>query len=262
MRAAAVFEVDDGSVGRHLVAAHPEHRPQRTGERQEEPAIAADALGGLCHLRAGAVVAVVPALRRLGPAPGTHHRASSQPDLGGGLVDLRVAGGHVTGHQPQVVRQRRQQVAGAQVAGPDPLIPGHPLRGQQRLGPGYQHHLADRRMVGTGVTGHHDRPLPALIAGQVGEESVGGAGGIFVADAEVVTYRVVAAVLDDRRPRQLDCTSQDRRQFGRPLRRGRRSRLRGRSGRVVRCFHGPLILPHSCDAWPHRSPAHDHSHHG
>ena len=61
--------------------------------------------------------------------------------------------------------------------------------------------------------------------------------GIFVADAEVVAHRVVAAVLDDRRPRQLDSTGENRRQFGRPLRRGRRSRLRGRSGHIVRCFH-------------------------
>ncbi len=124
--------VDDMPVGRHLVAAHPEHRAQRPGQRQEEAAVAADPLGGLRHLRDGAVVAVVPALRGLGAAPGAHHLAPAQPDLGGGLVDLRVTGGHVAGHQPRVVRRGRQQVAGAQVARPDALIPGHPLRRQQR----------------------------------------------------------------------------------------------------------------------------------
>ena len=137
MRAAAVFEVDDMAVGRQLVAAHPEHHAQRTGQRQEETAIAADPFGGLRHLRAGAVVAVVPTLRRLGATPGAHHLATAQPDLGGGLVDLRVAGRQVAGHQPRVVRQRREQVARAQVAGPDALIPGQPLAAPARTpGPG------------------------------------------------------------------------------------------------------------------------------
>jgi hypothetical protein len=108
MRAAAVFKVDDVSVGRQLVAAHPEHRPQRPGERQEEPAVTADAFGRLRHRPAGAVVAVVPPLSRLVTAPGTHHRAPSQPDLGGGFVDLRVAGGEIARHQPQVLLQRGQ----------------------------------------------------------------------------------------------------------------------------------------------------------
>ena len=111
-------------------------------------------------------------------------------------------------------------------------------------------------MVGAGIAGHHDRPLPALVAGQVGEESVGGAG------RDLRSRR-----RGTRRRCRHRCARRSRRGPARrrqsapsPIRAttpsGRRSRLRGRSGHVVRCFHGPPILPHSCDAWPHRSPAH------
>ncbi len=233
MRAAAVLHVDDVPVGRQFIAAHTEHRAERTGQRQEEPAIPADPLGGLRHLRARPVIAVMPALRGPGATPAAHHLTTSEPDLGSGLVDLRVTGRHIAGHQPRVVRQRREQVAGAQVTGLDALIPRQPFRRQQRLGPGYQHHLADRRMVGAGVAGHHDRPLPALVTGQVGEETVGGAGRVFISDAEVVADGVVTAAFDDGSTRQVGRASENGRQFRRPLR-------RGRIGHIVRCFHGPV----------------------
>ena len=255
MRAAAVFEVDDMAVGGQLVAAYPEHGAQRPGKRQEEPAIAACALGGLRHLRRRTVVAVVPALRRFGAAPGAHHPAPSQTDLQGDLVDLWITGGQVTGYQPRIIRHRRQQVARAQVARPDPLIPGHPLRRQQRRRPRHQHDLADRRVVGTRASGHDDSPLPALVTGQMREEAVGSAGRIFVSDAEVVAHRVGTAELDDRRPRRLHGVGEQGRQLRRPLFGGRRRRLPSGPGHVVRCFHRALIVPQSRRVRPHRLPA-------
>ena len=150
--------------------------------------------------------------------PGAHHPAPSQTDLQGDLVDLWITGGQVTGYQPRIIRQRRQQVARAQVARPDPLIPGHPFRRQQRRRPRHQHDLADRRVFGTRASGHDDSPLPALITGQMRQETVGSAGRIFVSDAEVVTHRVGAAELDDRRPRRLHGVGEQGRQLRRPLR--------------------------------------------
>ena len=126
MCAAAVFGIHHVTVGGQFVGAHTEHRSQRSGQRQVEPAVAAYPAGGARHRRSRPVVAVVPALRGLAAPPFAEHLAAAKPDLDGGVVDLWVTAGRIAGHQPRVLRRRGEQVAGAQVAGSDPLLPRHP----------------------------------------------------------------------------------------------------------------------------------------
>ena len=68
-------------------------------------------------------------LGRLGTAPSAHHPAPSQAEFRGSVVDLWIAASGVTGHEPRVTGGRGEQVARAEVPGPYPPIPGHPLGG-------------------------------------------------------------------------------------------------------------------------------------
>ena len=151
----------------------------------------------------------MPALRGVGAAEFAEHLPPAQTQLDGDVVDGRVAGRRVAGHQPRVVAKRGEKVAGTQVAGTDPLLPRHPCGCQQRRRTRHQHDLADRRVVGTGMSRDHDCPLPAAVSGQVGQEAMGGGGVVVVGDADVLADRV-AAELDDRGFRLLDRPVQDR----------------------------------------------------
>ena len=53
MSTAAVLLVDDVSVGRQFVAADPEHRAQRSRQRQEEAAVAETRLVDLAIVESG-----------------------------------------------------------------------------------------------------------------------------------------------------------------------------------------------------------------
>ena len=164
----------------------------------------------------------MPALRGVGATQPAEQPASAQPELDGDLVDLGVTGGGESLHQAGVLGGRGQQVSGTEVTGLEPLLPRHPLRRQQGRRPRHQHHLADRRVVGAGMRRDDDGPLPALIAGQVGQETMRGRGGVVERRTQVLPDGV-AAVLDDRRARQFDGAHQHRLQVRRPLghRRGR-----------------------------------------
>ena len=105
-----------------------------------------------------------------------------------------------------------------------------------------------------GIGGHDDRPLPALIAGQLGQEAVGGRRRVLEADAEVLTDRVVAAELDDRRAGLLDGTRQHRGEIASERLGARRQPLRLFGGFRSRC-PSPPILPDTPRGQPHRSPA-------
>ena len=199
MRAASVFGVDDVAVGGELVGAHPEHQSQRSGHREIEAAVPAHTPGGPGHRRPGTVLTVVPALRSIGASPRAEHLPAAEPHLRGDLVDLGVSAGHVTGHQPGIVGRRGEQVAGAQIARLDPLMPGHPLRREQRRRPGHQHDFADGGVIRAGTGGDDDRPLPAAVTRHVGQEPVRSRSRILEAGAEVLTDGVLAAELDDRR---------------------------------------------------------------
>ena len=205
-----------------LVGACAEHQSEGTGQRQVETAVPAHAPGGPGHRRARPVVAVVPSLRGVDPTQLTQQSPSAKTQFVGDVVDRRVTGRGEAGHKAVVLGRRGEQVAGTEVTGAQPFIPGHPLGRQQRRRARHQHHFADRRVVGTGMRRHHHGPLPALIAGQVGQETMGGGGGVVERRAQILADRVTA-VLGDRRARQIDGARQHRLQVRRRLDR-RRSR--------------------------------------
>ena len=197
MRAAAVLLVDNMAVGRHLVAAHPEHLAQGSGHREQKTTVPAHPLGGPRHRRVGAVVALLPALGGVGAAVGAHHPAPPQADLRGDFVDLRITAVHISGHQARIVAGGGEQVAGPEIAGLNTLFPGHPLGSQQRSGARNQNNFADGDVVRAGVCGNHDSPLPPLITGEVRAETVGGRRGAFAAHAQVFTDGIGAAAVND-----------------------------------------------------------------
>ena len=79
----------------------------------------------------------------------------------------------VAGLQPQVLGLGRQQIAGAQVAGAQPLAPRHPLGREQRVGAGQQHGLVQGDVLGAGGPGDGHRPAPAPVPGLLALEEVG-----------------------------------------------------------------------------------------
>ncbi len=213
-------------VGGELVGACAEHQSEGPGQRQVETAVAAHPAGGSGHRSARPVVAVVPSLGGVDTTQLTQQPPAAQSQLVGDLVDRRVTGRGEAGHKALVLGRRGEQVAGPEVTGAEPVIPWHPLGRQQRRRPRHQHHFADRRVVGTRMRRHHHGPLPALIAGQVGQETMGGGSGVVERRAEILADGVTA-VLDDRRARQIDGARQHRLQVRRRLDRRRRRAVLG-----------------------------------
>ena len=74
----------------------------------------------------------------------------------------RVGAG-VAGLEARVVGGGRQQVAHAEVAGGDPLLPGQPLRRHQRALAGQQHDLVDGGDLRAGGPGDGDGPAPTQV---------------------------------------------------------------------------------------------------
>ena len=101
-----------------------------------------------------------PRARGCGPGRG-RGRAATCADLGLVVGVERVVAEGVRRHQPRVVVLDRQQVAGRQVAGLDPLLVGHPVRRHDRLVAGDQHDLVDGDRLLPRGPGHGDRPAPA-----------------------------------------------------------------------------------------------------
>ena len=114
----------------------------------------------------GTLLAVVPALRGQVAALEREHPRPTEAELVDDRCSLVVGAlaGEVRRHEPQVVLVGREQVAGRQVAGLDPLAPRHPRRGDDGLVAGQQHDLVD----GDGVLAGHVRdrhgPDPAGVA--------------------------------------------------------------------------------------------------
>ncbi len=185
MRTTTEFHRDDPAVGvRDLVGTDAETGPQRTGQRDEESAGAAVCRGLLGHRGVWALLAGVPALGGLDPAHLRQHPDSAETEFEGDLLDLRIVGQQVAGHQPGIVRRGWQQVAGAEVTRLQPLAPRHPLRRQQGTLAGQQDHLGDGRWA-VRRAHHGDRPVPAEVAGPRGGKGVGGGQFVLRADAEV-----------------------------------------------------------------------------
>jgi len=188
----------------HLVAAHPEHRPQRTrpSGKEETRKSRQNALGGLCHLRAGGPWC----RRRASAAPprrGPRHSSPCvrpRPDLGGG--PRRPAGRRRT-CKPGTRPQGRPPAAanrspGAQVRRAGPARPRAPTAGPATTrARGTSTHLADRSHVS--APGGNWRPRPPIAspdsrAGGRGNRWGGAWRDLRSRHPRVVTYRVVAAV--------------------------------------------------------------------
>ncbi len=221
-------------VGRQLIGAHPEQQSQRPTQRQIEPAVPAYPASGPGHRRARPVVAVMPALRGVDATQTAEQMASAEPELDGDLVELRVTGGGEPRHQARVLGGRGEQVAGAEVAGPEPVLPRHPRRRQQGRRSRHEHDLADRCVVGPGMRRDNHGPLPALIAGLVGQETVGGGIRVVECRTQVLTDGV-AAVFDDRSARLVDGAHQHRLEVRRGL---DRRRCRAALGGFRHAVHG------------------------
>jgi hypothetical protein len=174
MRAAAVLDRHHVGVGiGELVGAHAEACLQRTRQRDEETAGAAVGRRLLRHCAVRTELRGVPAVGGLQPAVPGQHLHPAQAEFEGHLLELLIAGVGVTRHQPGIVRRRRQQVAGAEVARLQPFAPRHPVRRQQGTVARQQHHLGHpRRPVRRPHQGH--RPVPAAVAGQGGGKGMGG----------------------------------------------------------------------------------------
>jgi hypothetical protein len=96
----------------------------------------------------------------------------------------------VGGDQAGVVRVCGEQVAHAEVACLDAVLPRDPVRGHERVRAGEEDYLADRDVrLGAGRR-DGDGPAPAVVAGLVGLEHVG-------------YCRVVLYVVVDVRPHAL-----------------------------------------------------------
>ena len=151
----------------------------------------------------------MPALGGVVAAEGAEHLPTAESDLVGSVIDERVAGGSEARYQSHIIGERGQQISGSQIAGPDPLLPRQPLRGQNRRRARNEHHLADGGAFGAGVGGYDHGPLPTVIPRHGGQEAVGGGGLIFKLDAEVVPDGI-AAELDNGLSRLVDRRSENR----------------------------------------------------
>ena len=150
-------------------------------------------------------MAAVPPVGRLEPAQPRHHTHPPEAGVGRDLLDFRVVRRQVRRDQPRIARIARHQVADAEIARLDPLLPRHPLRRDQRLRAGQQHDLADRdRRAGAGRRDRH-RPAPAQVAGQVRLEQVGGRATGFRLHADMPADRLRAGLLGRGGVRDVDC---------------------------------------------------------
>ena len=69
----------------------------------------------------------------------------------------------VPGHQPRIVSGRGEHVTDPEVAGLEPIAPGHPRKAEQRAGAGQQHDLIDRDVLRTRCPDDGDCPSPVGI---------------------------------------------------------------------------------------------------
>ncbi|MCW2541036.1 MAG: hypothetical protein JWN95_2761 [Frankiales bacterium] len=180
---------------------------QRARQLHHEAARTAVRRGLLGHRSVRAAVAVVPPLGRVVASEPREHPDAADAQFEGDLVDLLIVSVQVTRDQARVVRGRRQQITGAQVAAFDPFVPWHPGRREHRRFAGQQHDLGHRRVV-TRHPAHRDRPIPAAVAELLGRESVGHRVFGFGPDTQVFPDGVSTEV-NRRRPRKFDRAGAD-----------------------------------------------------
>ena len=182
--------------GRVGVGADPERAAQRSGERQQEPAGAAVRGSGAGHVRARAVLAVVPALRGGVAALAAQHRPPAQADLAGDLLHRRVVGREVAGHQrgrrragwAAGRRRRGRRAAPAPSRAPSPGRPARPAPGSSTTS------LTVTGASSSGRAGQRHRPAPAPVPAVPRGEEVGDGPSSSAPDLQVLADRLCAAV--------------------------------------------------------------------
>ena len=181
-----------------LVGADAEVLAHRLVQRDVEGAGAARQRGLFGELAVGAELAGAPALLRVLQA-------------GCGEVALGVTAGERDGVAGKgvvgdavVVRRKLHDVAGAEVAGAQPLGVRHPVRRLQRALRRHERDLVDGDPVCAVGAGHHGVPLPACVAGHVGGEAVGGHVAAQPGHADVLADFPVGD-FGQRLPRSGDC---------------------------------------------------------
>ena len=188
--------------------------------------------------RLGAAVAVVPALGGEVAALDREGADPAEAEVLGRPARIWALSSASSGSSPKeyVGTSRgsssldRQQVAGREVAGLDPLAVGHPVRGDDGLVAGDQHDLVDGDVLLPRRAGHGDRPAPADVAGAGAGEEVG--------DDPLALGRRRRGARRRRRRRRPRAA---RRGPRRPPRRGRRRAWRGR--RVGRSRTAIIVTP-------------------
>ena len=191
MRATAVVAGNDPAVVRGVgVRAATEHLAEHAAQRDEKPAAGAGRRGGPGQWRPRPVLAVVPALGGLitagrgqypGPAREGPLRDVQRPGRIGRFrravgvpVDYGVVPGqHHHGDEPFVVIVRGKQVTHADIAGLEPVAPGDPGGGQQRVRPRDEGAVVNGHVARARGTRDGHGPAPAGVSGIEAGEQVG-----------------------------------------------------------------------------------------
>ena len=203
------------------LAHTPNSVPSEPGQRQVEAAVAADPAGGPRHRR----------IRDRSRRRSSARAASMRPHWLSTCV-----GRSRPRPRPRRVRRRPrtcspgtsrgssagggQQIAGPEVAGLDALLPGHPLRRQQRRRAGDQDDFADRGVIGAGIARPPRRPTasPGSRAWRPGTGASRRSDRRSAAPRYSPTTRSSPLELHDRGARSVDRTHQHGGEFGRRLR--------------------------------------------
>src|SRR4051794_26466789 len=172
--AAAMVDRHDLTVVRGvLVGARAEGLPERAGQRDEEPAGGARRRCSPGDRRFRPAVAGVPAFDRVDPAAEGQAARPTETELEGDGGGVLVVGREERGGQPDVIGLRRQQVADAEVTGPQSFAPRHPWGREQSLVTGQQDDLVDGGDLGAWRPAERDRPPPSAVGGVERGEVVG-----------------------------------------------------------------------------------------
>src|SRR5699024_6802067 len=220
VRSAAVVELDHAAVGRGpFVGAHPELPSERSGQLGEEPAAGAVRRNGAAPtapgLLARAEVALEPALRGLAAALRGEDAGAAQAELPQrDLVLVLVTGGLVALLEPFVLLPVGQQVVGADVRGLQPLGPGLPVGGEDRVLAGQQRRLGDRGGLGARGAGEHRHPGPAAVARHRAFEDMRDQTFAAGLDTEVLTDLSRLGDLEQRLTGEPDGLGRDRIELG------------------------------------------------
>ena len=211
-------------------------------------AVAAHPLGRARHRCGGTVITIVE-LRGLVAAECAEHPAAAEPDVPGGVVDQRVAGGQKAGHQPRVVGQRCQQITRPEIAGPDPLFHGTHGGASSAVGPGMS---TTSLMVAWSVRDRRRPRRPTASPGNPARSpEIGGWRRLRRRCSYPDKPDGVAAELDDR----LAASARRRRGSRQPPPTARRGAAAAGSAVSITLSITAQSLPHHAHGWAHRSAA-------